>query len=47
VWEHAYMVDYGASGRGDYIKAFFSNVNWPIVEQRFNDASAGRLPKRL
>jgi Fe-Mn family superoxide dismutase len=47
VWEHAYMVDYGASGRGDYIKAFFSNVKWPVVEQRFDDASAGRIPKRL
>jgi Fe-Mn family superoxide dismutase len=47
VWEHAYMVDYGASGRDDYIKAFFGNVNWPVVEQRFSDASSGRLPKRL
>ncbi len=47
VWEHAYMVDYGASGRADYIKAFFSNVNWPVVEQRFSDASSGRIPKRL
>jgi Fe-Mn family superoxide dismutase len=47
VWEHAYMVDYGASGRADYIKAFFSNVNWPVVEQRFSDACTGRIPKRL
>jgi superoxide dismutase, Fe-Mn family len=47
VWEHAYMVDYGAGGRADYIKAFFGNVNWPVVEQRFADASAGRIPKRL
>jgi len=47
VWEHAYMVDYGASGRADYITAFFSNVNWPLVEQRFVDASQGRIPKRL
>jgi len=47
VWEHAYMVDYGASGRGDYIKAFFSNVNWPIVEKRFTEAGAGRIGTRF
>jgi Fe-Mn family superoxide dismutase len=46
VWEHAYMVDYGASGRAEYIKAFFSNVNWPVVAQRFSDANEGRIPRR-
>lgn len=46
VWEHAYMVDYGASGRSDYIKAFFNNVNWRMVEQRFTDAKAGKIPGR-
>ncbi len=47
VWEHAYMVDYGASGRGAYIKAFFSNVNWLVVEKRFADATAGKIPPRF
>ena len=46
VWEHAYMVDYGATGRGRYIEAFFSNVNWPIVEQRFTEATAGKILRR-
>jgi superoxide dismutase, Fe-Mn family len=46
VWEHAYMVDYGAGGRGEYIKAFFRNVNWHTVEQRFDEAAAGRIPPR-
>lgn len=46
VWEHAYMVDYGAGGRAQYMKAFFSNVNWPVVEKRFADAGAGRIPVR-
>ncbi len=46
VWEHAYMVDYGASGRDKYMRAFFQNVNWPIVEKRFTDATAGRTPAR-
>ena len=36
VWEHAYMVDHGVKGRPDYIEAFLDNVNWPIVEKRFN-----------
>jgi Fe-Mn family superoxide dismutase len=35
VWEHAFLVDYRATERGRYIDAFFANVNWPIVEQRF------------
>lgn len=34
VWEHAYMVDWGASGRPDYIEAFFKNVDWAKVESR-------------
>jgi Fe-Mn family superoxide dismutase len=46
VWEHAYMVDYGAGGRAQYMKAFFSNVNWPVVEKRFADAGAGKIPVR-
>lgn len=36
VWEHAYMVDHYASGRKEYIAAFMDNINWPIVEKRFN-----------
>lgn len=40
VWEHAYMVDQGATGRGAYIKAFCENVNWSVVEKRFKDATA-------
>ncbi|MFZ0566074.1 MAG: superoxide dismutase [Chlamydiales bacterium] len=34
VWEHAYMLDYGLD-RMDYFKAFFNNVNWPLVQKRF------------
>jgi superoxide dismutase, Fe-Mn family len=33
VFEHAYVPDY-ALNRGDYIKAFFQNINWPVVEAR-------------
>jgi Fe-Mn family superoxide dismutase len=35
VWEHAYLLDYGASGRAKYVDAFFRNLNWEVVENRF------------
>ena len=47
VWEHAYMVDYGAGGRPDYMKAFFENVNWEAAEKRFSEAKAGKIPARF
>ena len=42
VWEHAYMVDWGASGRGDYVEAFLKNVDWTAVERTFRELSAQR-----
>lgn len=47
VWEHAYMVDRGAGGRGDYIAVFLNNINWNVVERRFAEAKAGKIPKRF
>jgi len=35
VWEHAFLLDYGAQGKGTYIDAFFKNLNWGVIEQRF------------
>jgi Fe-Mn family superoxide dismutase len=35
VWEHAFILDYGAQGKGKYIDAFFKNLNWQVVEKRF------------
>ncbi|MGC9602620.1 MAG: Fe-Mn family superoxide dismutase [Minisyncoccia bacterium] len=35
VWEHAFLLDYGAQGKGKYIDAFFKNINWGVIEQRF------------
>lgn len=40
VWEHAYLLDYGAQGKGKYIDAFFQNLNWSVVEKRFDRASS-------
>ena len=35
VWEHAFILDYGATGKGKYIDAFFKNLNWGVIENRF------------
>lgn len=35
VWEHAFLLDYGASGKGKYLDAFFNNLNWKVIEERF------------
>lgn len=33
IFEHAFMIDYGLK-RADYIDAFFSNIDWKVVESR-------------
>lgn len=35
VWEHAFLLDYGALGKAKYLDAFFKNLNWSAIEQRF------------
>lgn len=35
VWEHAFILDYGAQGKGKYLDAFFKGLNWGVVEKRF------------
>ncbi|MEK8088702.1 superoxide dismutase [Thermithiobacillus plumbiphilus] len=47
VWEHAYMRDQNALGRPAYIEAFMKNVNWDVVEQRFQAAKRGEVLKRF
>jgi len=39
VWEHAFILDYGAQGKGQYLEAFFKNLNWSVIEQRFQAAA--------
>ena len=34
VWEHAYLLDYEPAERPKYIEAFFSNIDWSVVEKR-------------
>jgi len=40
VWEHTFILDYGAAGKGKYLDAFFKNLNWGVVEKRFEAAQA-------
>lgn len=35
VWEHAFLLDYGATGKAKYLDAFFANLNWRVLEERF------------
>lgn len=37
VWEHAFLLDYGAAGKGKYLDAFFKNLNWNVIEKRFEE----------
>jgi Fe-Mn family superoxide dismutase len=39
VWEHAFLLDYKPAERPKYIEAFFSNINWSIVEERLKKSS--------
>ncbi|MHB8661022.1 MAG: superoxide dismutase [Minisyncoccota bacterium] len=38
LWEHAYMVDYVPAEKKNYIDAFFANINWSVIEKRFEKA---------
>lgn len=42
VWEHAFVVDYTPSGRSKYIEAFFSNINWDVLNKRLQTPAALR-----
>ncbi|MBK8726987.1 MAG: superoxide dismutase [Holophagaceae bacterium] len=35
VWEHAYVKDFGATGRGKYVDAIKPLINWSVVEKRY------------
>lgn len=38
MWEHAYVYDYPTSEKKKYIEAFFSNLNWEVIEDNFAKA---------
>lgn len=35
MWEHSYVADYQPSGKKQYVEDFFENLNWEIIEKRF------------
>jgi Fe-Mn family superoxide dismutase len=35
VFEHAYYLDYGSNRKG-YVDVFFDNIDWKVVEARFD-----------
>ena len=43
-WEHAFLLDYTPAQRGQYIEAFFSNVNWRNVDRRV-EGDVSQLPR--
>ena len=42
VWEHAYLLDYTPDKRPRYIEAFFSNIDWSVVDARATDPVSRR-----
>lgn len=42
VWEHAFILDYVPADRPKYIEAFFSNINWDVVNSRLITAEAAK-----
>lgn len=40
LWEHAFMVDYKPAEKKSYVEAFLENLNWSVVEKRFDATRA-------
>ncbi len=36
MWEHSYMLDCPPSEKKTYVEAFFKNLNWSVVENRYS-----------
>jgi len=43
VWEHAFLLDYRPSERNKYIEAFFSNIDWDVLQRRLRNPAAVRI----
>ncbi len=38
MWEHSFVADYQPSGKGKYIDDFFANLNWSVIEKKYDKA---------
>lgn len=38
MWEHSYYLDYIPSEKKNYVEAFFTNLNWSVIEENFEKA---------
>jgi Fe-Mn family superoxide dismutase len=45
MYEHAYQMDYGAAA-AKYIDAFFANIRWEQVNQRYERAQRAAVALR-
>lgn len=43
VWEHAFLLDYKPSEKPKYIEAFFSNIDWDIVQERYRASTTSNF----
>ena len=46
MYEHAYHIDFGANAKA-YVDAFMRNIDWKVVEARYEDASKVEPPRPL
>src|SRR5258708_10491683 len=46
MYEHAYHMDFGANAKA-YVDTFLRNVDWPALEQRYEDAAKVPEPRLL
>jgi Fe-Mn family superoxide dismutase len=46
MYEHAYHIEYGANTTA-YIAAFMRNIDWAVVQARYEDATKVAPPRRL
>ncbi|KAK2948528.1 putative Superoxide dismutase [Blattamonas nauphoetae] len=37
-WEHAFIVDFGSTGRGNYVKTLLKHIDWEVVCKRIVSA---------
>lgn len=42
MWEHAYLLDHPPAEKSKYIEAFFTNLDWSLVNKRWSTAAAER-----